>query len=136
MGIAARSTDPFTAIVDDLTYSYDGVFAPQSVAAAVEAARRSLEPTSTVRTHLPVLVYAAATLARRRTLVVLIFRRNLPLIVLTILPFVSRMCSGTGAPKLKTSEASNECERSLPSSSRVRNPRASNSGFQAPRSAT
>ncbi len=56
MGIAARSTDPFTAIVDDLTYSYDGVFAPQSVAAAVEAARRSLEPTSTVRTHLPVLV--------------------------------------------------------------------------------
>lgn len=56
MGTGARSTDPFTAIVDDLTYSYDGVFAPESVAAAVEAARQALEPTSTVQTYLPVLV--------------------------------------------------------------------------------
>ena len=49
-------TDPYAAIVQDLAYSYDGVFSRESVAAAVETARRVLEPVSTVTTYLPILV--------------------------------------------------------------------------------
>lgn len=48
--------DPFADIVDDLAYSYEGVFSRDSVAAAVADARQVLEPVSTVRTYLPVLV--------------------------------------------------------------------------------
>ena len=47
---------PYDELIDDLAYSYDGVFSRQSVAAAVYAARNLLEPTATVRTYLPVLV--------------------------------------------------------------------------------
>lgn len=54
--MSTHTTNPYGAITDDLTYSYDGVFSPQSVAAAVEAARAALEPVATVRTHLPILV--------------------------------------------------------------------------------
>ncbi|MBD3784835.1 MAG: arsenate reductase ArsC [Micrococcales bacterium] len=43
-------------LVDDLTYSYEGVFGRETVQAAVEAARRTLEPRARVTTHLPVLV--------------------------------------------------------------------------------
>jgi glycerol uptake facilitator-like aquaporin/protein-tyrosine-phosphatase len=48
--------DPYPAIVDDLTYAYEGVFSTESVAAAVAAAREALEPVATVRTYLPILV--------------------------------------------------------------------------------
>lgn len=51
-----RATDPYAAIVDDLAYSYDGVFPRESVAAAVADARHMLEPVSTVKTFLPILV--------------------------------------------------------------------------------
>ena len=52
----AFTKDPYATIVDDLAYSYDGVFSRESVAAAVAAARNVLEPVSTVRTYLPILV--------------------------------------------------------------------------------
>ena len=47
---------PYDELIDDLAYSYDGVFSRQTVAAAVYAASSLLEPTATVRTYLPVLV--------------------------------------------------------------------------------
>ena len=47
---------PYDELIDDLAYSYDGVFSLQTVAAAVYAARNLLEPTATVKTYLPVLV--------------------------------------------------------------------------------
>ena len=49
-------TDPYDAIVKDLTYSYEGVFSPDSIASAVASARATLESVATVTTHLPVLV--------------------------------------------------------------------------------
>ena len=52
----AVTKDPYTAIVDDLAYSYDGVFSRESVAAAVASARATLEPVSTVKLYLPILV--------------------------------------------------------------------------------
>jgi arsenate reductase (thioredoxin) len=51
-----HATDPYAAIVQDLAYSYDGVFSRESVAAAVADARDLLEPVSTVKTFLPILV--------------------------------------------------------------------------------
>ena len=48
--------DPYDDLVNDLSYSYEGVFSRESVAAAVATARDLLEPRSTVRTFLPVLV--------------------------------------------------------------------------------
>lgn len=54
--MTVHATDPYAAIVDDLAYSYDGVFSRKSVAAAVDAARNVLEPVSTVHTYLPILL--------------------------------------------------------------------------------
>ena len=51
-----HATDPYAAIVQDLAYSYDGVFSRESVAVAVADARALLEPVSTVKTFLPILV--------------------------------------------------------------------------------
>ena len=51
-----QTRDPYPAIVEDLTYAYEGVFSAESVAAAVTAAREALEPMATVRTYLPILV--------------------------------------------------------------------------------
>lgn len=49
--------DPhYLRVVEDLTYRFDGVFSPESVSAAVLAARRALEPAATVTEYLPVLV--------------------------------------------------------------------------------
>ncbi|GAB3704974.1 arsenate reductase ArsC [Mariniluteicoccus flavus] len=48
--------DPYAAIVDDLRYSYDGVFSKESVDEAVASARRQLESVSRIPTFLPVLV--------------------------------------------------------------------------------
>ena len=52
----AVTKDPYAAIIDDLAYSYDGVFSRETVAAAVASARATLEPVSTVKTYLPILV--------------------------------------------------------------------------------
>jgi arsenate reductase len=49
-------SDPYTAIIDDLAYSYEGLFTRESIAAAVTSARDALEPVSTIRTYLPILV--------------------------------------------------------------------------------
>lgn len=54
--VSARGRTPFDDIVDDLAYSYDGVFSRATVAAAVADARILLEPEARVRTYLPVLV--------------------------------------------------------------------------------
>ncbi len=48
--------DPYVAIVDDLSYAYEGVFSRESIAAAVTAARDVLEPVSRIPTFLPILV--------------------------------------------------------------------------------
>ena len=52
---SARTTD-YNALVDELAYTYDGIFSRDSIAAAVDAARMRLEPTATVPDFLPVLV--------------------------------------------------------------------------------
>ena len=54
--VSARGRAPFDEIVDDLAYSYDGVFSREAVAEAVADARILLEPSARVRTYLPVLV--------------------------------------------------------------------------------
>ena len=54
--VSARGHAPFAEVVDDLAYSYDGVFSRETVAAAVADARILLEPNARVRTYLPVLV--------------------------------------------------------------------------------
>jgi arsenate reductase (thioredoxin) len=54
--MTVSTKDPYDAIIDDLTYSYAGVFATESVIRAVQEARQLLEPVSTVRTYLPILV--------------------------------------------------------------------------------
>jgi protein-tyrosine-phosphatase len=47
---------PYDELIDDLAYSYDGVFSRETVAAAVFSARSLLEPTAAIKTYLPVLV--------------------------------------------------------------------------------
>ncbi|MGB3256575.1 MAG: arsenate reductase ArsC [Ornithinimicrobium sp.] len=51
-----KSKDPYADLVNDLTYSYEGVFSRESVESAVQAARNLLEPHSKITTFLPVLV--------------------------------------------------------------------------------
>ena len=48
--------DPYPAIVDDLAYSYDGVFSRASIEQAVATAREQLQRVSRIPTYLPVLV--------------------------------------------------------------------------------
>ncbi|MGA4506719.1 three-helix bundle dimerization domain-containing protein [Propionibacteriaceae bacterium G1746] len=50
------TTDPYPAVVDDLTYAYDGVFTRDDVQQAVDEARALLETQARVKTFLPVLV--------------------------------------------------------------------------------
>lgn len=45
----------YARIVDDLAYRYEGMFARETVALAVEQARARLEPVSTIPDYLPVL---------------------------------------------------------------------------------
>ncbi len=54
--MAASLIDPYAALVDDLAYSYEGVFSRESVARAVAEARAILVPVSTIKTYLPILV--------------------------------------------------------------------------------
>jgi protein-tyrosine-phosphatase len=46
----------YARVIEDLTYRFDGVFSPESIAQAVLDARNDLEPTATVTEYLPVLV--------------------------------------------------------------------------------
>lgn len=55
-----QTFDPKNA-VDELSYSFDGVFSTEEITAAVERAREALEPNATVRTFLPVLIKRYAT---------------------------------------------------------------------------
>lgn len=48
--------DPYETIIDDLAYSYDGVFSRDDVAGTVTAARQALEAAATITQFLPVLV--------------------------------------------------------------------------------
>ena len=48
--------DPYETIIDDLAYSYDGVFSHDDVAGTVKAARQALEAAATITQFLPVLV--------------------------------------------------------------------------------
>ena len=56
MTTTTKPGDPYAAITEDLAYSYEGIFSAESVAAAVDRARQSLEPLSTVKIYLPILV--------------------------------------------------------------------------------
>lgn len=48
--------DPYRVIVDDLAYSYEGVFSRDEIAGTVAGARRVLESAATITQFLPVLV--------------------------------------------------------------------------------
>ena len=54
--LPARRAADYDQVVDDLTYRYSGTFTRDQVRAAVAAGRAALEPVSTVRDFLPVLV--------------------------------------------------------------------------------
>ena len=54
--MTTHAPDPYPAIVDDLAYSYDGVFSRESVEQAVATARQQLQSVSRIPTFLPVLV--------------------------------------------------------------------------------
>lgn len=56
MNTRHSTKDAYEALVEDLSYSYEGVFSAESVATAVREARELLEPRSTVKVFLPVLV--------------------------------------------------------------------------------
>jgi arsenate reductase (thioredoxin) len=50
-----RLTD-YDRLVDDLAYTYEGIFSRDSIAQAVADARAALEPTATIPDFLPLLV--------------------------------------------------------------------------------
>ncbi|RRJ86451.1 arsenate reductase ArsC [Gulosibacter macacae] len=56
MSQSPTTFDPYPGIVDDLAYTYEGVFTRERVAATVQAARDVLESTAKVKTYLPVFV--------------------------------------------------------------------------------
>ncbi len=57
MATSADTTEhPYAELVNDLAYSYEGVFSRESVEGAVQTARDLLEPHSKIKTFLPVLV--------------------------------------------------------------------------------
>lgn len=54
---AAVLRDPdYRRLVDELAYTYKGVFSPESIVAAVSDARAALEPVARIPTFLPILV--------------------------------------------------------------------------------
>jgi arsenate reductase (thioredoxin) len=46
----------YDRLVDDLAYTYEGIFSRDSIAQAVADARQALEPTATIPDFLPILV--------------------------------------------------------------------------------
>ena len=59
--------DTYDRLVDDLTYAYDGVFSPETIATVVHEARALLEPRATITQYLPIFV---AKQARERLMTV------------------------------------------------------------------
>ena len=55
-GPPATETHRYDQIIAELVYKFEGVFAPESIRAAVERARVDLEPTAKITEFLPVLV--------------------------------------------------------------------------------
>jgi len=55
-GQRERTEPSYATLIDDLTYTYQGVFSPESIAAAVQEARAALEPNARIETYLPILV--------------------------------------------------------------------------------
>jgi arsenate reductase (thioredoxin) len=53
--VRGRVTD-YDRLVDDLAYTYEGIFSRDSIAQAVANAREALEPTATIKDFLPILV--------------------------------------------------------------------------------
>jgi arsenate reductase len=53
--VRGRMAD-YDRLVDDLAYTYDGIFSRDSIARAVADARRALEPTATIPDFIPILV--------------------------------------------------------------------------------
>lgn len=54
--MTSTTNDPYSRLVDDLAYSYEGVFSRPEIARAVTAAHETLLATATVTAYLPVLV--------------------------------------------------------------------------------
>lgn len=67
MSTAPHTPDTYDRLVDDLTYAYDGVFSPETVATVVHEARALLEPRATITQYLPIFV---AKQARERLMTV------------------------------------------------------------------
>jgi protein-tyrosine-phosphatase len=53
---ALRRITDYNRLIDELAYTYAGVFSPDSIAQAVADARAALEPTATIPDFLPILV--------------------------------------------------------------------------------
>ena len=56
MSTAPHTPDTYDRLVDDLTYAYDGVFSPETIATVVHEARALLEPRATITQYLPIFV--------------------------------------------------------------------------------
>ncbi|MDN5718459.1 MAG: arsenate reductase ArsC [Janibacter sp.] len=56
MSTAPHQPDTYDRLVDDLSYAYDGVFSPETVATVVHEARALLEPRATITQYLPIFV--------------------------------------------------------------------------------
>ena len=67
MSTAPHTPDTYDRLIDDLTYAYDGVFSPETVATVVHEARALLEPRATITQYLPIFV---AKQARERLMTV------------------------------------------------------------------
>lgn len=67
MSTAPHTPDTYDRLIDDLTYAYDGVFSPETIATVVHEARALLEPRATITQYLPIFV---AKQARERLMTV------------------------------------------------------------------
>jgi len=56
MSTAPHTPDTYDRLIDDLTYAYDGVFSPETIATVVYEARALLEPRATITQYLPIFV--------------------------------------------------------------------------------
>jgi len=54
--MTSTTDDPYARLVDDLAYSYEGVFSRDDIARAVANAHQTLAVNATVTHYLPVLV--------------------------------------------------------------------------------
>ena len=56
MSTTPHTPDTYDRLIDDLTYAYDGVFSPETIATVVHEARALLEPRATITQYLPIFV--------------------------------------------------------------------------------